>query len=49
MIIDLRLRTLEKLAYRYHTKNKKRTMEENWKLAEKFLNYIDKRKERYGY
>lgn len=43
-IIDIKQRTLEKLAYRYWTKNKLRNNEENWKLAEKFLKYIEKRK-----
>ena len=48
-MIDIRLRTLEKIAYHYHLKNKKRSAKQNWKLAEKLFKYIDKRKERYGY
>lgn len=44
MIKGLRQRTLEKLAYRYWLKNKSRSAEENWKKAEQFLIYIEKRK-----
>jgi len=43
-MIGLKQRVLEKLSYRYWLKNKKRNSIENWKLAEKLLNYIDKRK-----
>jgi hypothetical protein len=43
MVIDSRQRALEKLAYRYWIKNKNRTAHENWKLAEKLLDYIDKK------
>jgi hypothetical protein len=42
--MGLRQRSLEKLAYRYYLKNPNRSSEENWKKAEKILNYIDKRK-----
>jgi len=43
MVKGLRQRTLEKLAYRYSEKNPKRSEKENWALAEKFLQRIDKR------
>ena len=44
MIKDLKQRVLEKLAFRYWIKNPKRNTDTNWKLAEKFLNFIEKRK-----
>jgi len=44
MILELRKRTLDKIAYRYHLKDKHRNHKENWKLAEKLLDYIDKRR-----
>lgn len=43
MVLDLYKRCLEKLAYRYWTKNKDRSSEQNWKLAEKFMERIHKR------
>jgi len=43
-MIGLKQRVLEKLSYRYWLKNKARNGEENWKLAEKLLKYIEKRK-----
>ena len=45
MIREPKKRILEKLAYRYWVKNKKRSSEENWEKAEKLLLlYIEKRK-----
>lgn len=43
MVIDIKKRVLENLAYRYWTKNPKRTDKENWALAEKFLQKLEKR------
>ena len=43
-MINRKQRILEKLSFRYWCKNKTRSSEKNWKLAEKLLNYIDKRK-----
>lgn len=43
MIYDLRKRTLEKLAYRYHLKNKRRHEKTNWRMAEIFLKKLEKR------
>ena len=45
MIKELKQRTLEKLAYRYYLKNKNRSSEENWKMAEEFLKKLEKRYE----
>lgn len=42
MIRGLRQRTLEKLAYRFWTKDKTRSSEENWKLAVKELEKIER-------
>lgn len=42
-IKGLRERCLEKIAYKEWLKNKSRSAEENWKLAQKIMNYIDKR------
>ena len=42
-MIGLKQRTLEKLAYRYYLKNKNRSSEENWNLAVKFLEKLEKR------
>ena len=43
MIKYLKQRTLEKLAYCYHLKNKFRTTYENWLLAERLLKKLEKR------
>jgi len=43
MIKGARERALEKISYRYWLKDKNRSAENNWRLAEKLLNYIDKR------
>lgn len=42
-IRDLKQRCTEKIAYQEWLKNKSRSAEENWKLAQKIMNYIDKR------
>ena len=44
MTIDIKKRVLDHLAYRYWKKDKTRSKIENWKKAEKLLNYIEKRK-----
>ena len=44
MVINIKDRILPILAYRYWTKNKSRSSEENWKLAEKLFGYMEKRK-----
>ena len=44
MTIDIKIRVLEHLAYRYWEKDKTKNSTENWKKAEKLLNYIEKRK-----
>jgi hypothetical protein len=46
MIIDPKKRVLEKLAYRYWLKNIHRSVEENWKKAEQFLEKLEKRYKR---
>ncbi len=43
MIYDLSKRTLTLLAERYYKKNKNRTDLENWVLAEKLLEKLEKR------
>ena len=43
MVIGLKQRTLEKLSYRYWLKNKFRSSEENWKLAVRLLEKLEKR------
>lgn len=43
MVIGKKQRALEILSYRYWLKNKTRSSEENWKLAEKFLEKLKKR------
>jgi len=43
MVIDLKQRTLEKLAHCYSLKNKSRSMGENWLKAKDFLIKLDKR------
>jgi len=42
-IRDLRQRCLEKLAYKEWLKDKSRSSEENWKIAQRIMDYIDKR------
>lgn len=42
-IKGLRERCLEKIAYKKWLKNKSRSSEENWRLALKIMDYIDKR------
>lgn len=44
-MIGIRQRTLEKLAYRYYLKNKKRSSKENWELAERLLKKLEERYE----
>lgn len=48
MIYGAKQRALEKLAFRYHLKDKKRTQTQNWKLAEQFLLKLIKRIEKYA-
>jgi hypothetical protein len=43
MVKGIRQRTLEKLAYEFWLKNKKRSSAENWMLAEKLLQKLEKR------
>jgi hypothetical protein len=43
MVHGAKQRALEKLAFHFHRKNKKRSAEENWKLAEKMLDKIYKK------
>ena len=42
-IKGLRERCLEKIAYKEWLKNKSRNAEENWKIAQRIMDYIDKR------
>lgn len=43
MVIELRQRTLEKLAHRYWLKDKSCSAKENWTKAKDFLIKLDKR------
>lgn len=43
MVIELRQRTLERLAHRYWLKDKTRSAKENWVKAKDFLIKLDKR------
>ncbi len=43
MVIDARLRVLEKLSYRYYLKDNSRSSEENWERALQFLKKLEKR------
>lgn len=42
-IKGLKQRCLEKIAYKEWLKNKSRSAEENWKTAQRIMEYIDKR------
>lgn len=43
MVIGLKQRTLEKLSFRYYLKKPNRSSEENWKLAARLLQKLEKR------
>jgi t-SNARE complex subunit (syntaxin) len=45
-VIGAKERCLEILAYKYYLKNKKRSSKENWKLAIKMLDKLEKRARR---
>ncbi len=42
-MINPKQRTLEKLSFRYYLKDKLRSSEENWELANKLLEKLGKR------